>query len=358
MMHQRTTAVVIALVVALAATAPAAAATGTATKQADTVQCAFPVSVTDATGETVTLDAPPERVVTLSPSAAQMMWEIGAESNVVGVTQYAFYLEGAETRTNVSGSGNAYIDQEKVVSLEPDLVLAPDTISNETISKLRAANLTVYHYRSADSLDTITNQTLITGKLAGNCAGANAVVADMQSKLDTIHETVEGKDRPGVLYTFFGYTAGDGTFIDTIITTAGGTNVAAEAGISGYAQINEETIVQQNPQWIVRNSQNPTVPKTAAYNSTDAVKNGNILVLNYNYLNQPAPRVIQPITELAKALHPEAWEAANATETTTATTTTVTTTTATSTTATESPGFGVAAALAGLLAALVAARRL
>ncbi|WP_435101364.1 PGF-CTERM-anchored ABC transporter substrate-binding protein [Halarchaeum sp. P4] len=365
-MRHRLLAVFTVFLLLFAGAAPAAAATGPVqshsnTNQSTTATCSFPVSVTDATGTNVTVTEKPERVVTLSPSAAQTMWEIGAKDQVVGVTQHASYLEGASSRANVSGSGSSYIDQEKVVSLEPDLVLAPDTISNETVQKLRAANLTVYHYPPADSIDTIKQQTLTTGTLVGACDGANETVAEMESKLETVRNAVEGEDRPRVIYTFFGYTAGNNTFINKIIETAGGTNVAAEAGISGYAEINPETIVNQNPEWIIRNSQNPTVPKTAAYNSTDAVKNGNVIVLDYNYLNQPAPRVVQPITRLAKAMHPDAFAAANQTTTNASTTTTTgnatTTTAAETTTSGGSAGFGVAAALAGLLAALAMATR-
>ncbi|GGL42201.1 cobalamin-binding protein [Halarchaeum grantii] len=366
-MRHRLSAILAVFLLLSAGAAPAAAATGTThaqsnASQIDSPTCSFPVTVTDATGENVTVTETPERVVTLSPSAAQTMWEIGARDQVVGVTQYAHYLDGASNRTNVSGTGDAYIDRETVVSLEPDLVLAPDTISSETVAKLRAANLTVYHYPSADSIATIKEQTHVTGALVGACDGANETVTEMESKLDTVRTAVDGEERPRAIYTFFGYTAGNNTFIDTIIETAGGTNVAAEAGIDGYAQINEETIVERNPEWIIRNSQDPTVPETAAYNSTDAVKNGNVIVLNYNYLNQPAPRVVQPITALAQAMHPEAFAAANATTTTdepSATTTqaNATTTSAAETTSGGSPGFGVIAALVGALAALATATR-
>ncbi|GGL68668.1 PGF-CTERM-anchored ABC transporter substrate-binding protein [Halocalculus aciditolerans] len=253
------------------------------------------------------MDTPPERIVTLSPSAAQIVWEIGAADRVVGVTGSASYLDGASEKADVSGSGMSYVDQEKVVSLEPDLVLAPDTISDETVGTLRDSGLTVYHYEAAESIADIKEQTHATGRLTGNCDGASETVSTMESRLATVDEATSGTDRPGVLYTFYGYTAGSETFIDNIITLAGGTNVAAEAGITGYKEISSEVIVQQNPEWIVRNSQNPSVPKTSAYNSTDAVKNGNVVVLDNNYLNQPAPRVVQPITTLAKALHPESW---------------------------------------------------
>ncbi|MFB6078001.1 MAG: cobalamin ABC transporter substrate-binding protein, partial [Halarchaeum sp.] len=95
---------VLALVVAggaapAAATAPAA----TADEGAAATTCAFPVTVTDATGANVTVADEPGRIVTLNPSAAQTAWEIGAKPKVVGVSQYASYLDGASERANVSG---------------------------------------------------------------------------------------------------------------------------------------------------------------------------------------------------------------------------------------------------------------
>ena len=339
--------------------------------------CSFPVTVTDATGASVTVAGEPQRIVTLSPSAAQIMWEIGGKSKVVGVSQYAAYLEGAGSRTNVSGAGNAYTDVETVITLEPDLVLAPNTIPNDTVRKLRQAELTVYRYQAAESITDIENQTRLTGTLTGECAGAQQTTARMRSQLERVHRAVDGADRPRVLYTFFGYTAGEDTFIDQIITTAGGENVAAEAGISGYKLISEETIIDQNPQWIVRNDQQPTVPRSQAYNSTDAVKQGNVVVLNRNYISQPAPRVVQPITTLARTLHPDAYAAANVTQGASATAsasatgtgepTSPTGTNASTaaagaspstpgTTATTTPGFGVGVGVAcvGVLSAVAA----
>jgi iron complex transport system substrate-binding protein len=337
--------------------------------------CAFPVTVTDATGTPVTVAGEPQRIVTLSPSAAQIMWEIGGKSKVVGVSQYAAYLEGAGSRTNVSGAGNAYVDVETVITLEPDLVLAPNTIPNDTVQKLRRAELTVYRYRPAASITDIANQTRLTGTLTGECAGAQRTTARMRSQLERVHSAVSGADRPRVLYTFFGYTAGKDTFVHQIITTAGGVNVAAEAGISGYKLISEETIIDQNPQWIVRNDQQPTVPHSQAYNSTDAVQQGNVVVLNRNYISQPAPRVVQPITTLARTLHPDAYAATNVTQGTSATvsasaagtsapvapaSTNASTPAASAspstpgTTAATTPGFGVGVACVGLLSAFAA----
>jgi iron complex transport system substrate-binding protein len=349
---------------------------GVASAQAADGECSFPVERTDATGAEVRVTEEPARVVTLNPSAAQTMWEIGAEEKVVGVTKHASNLEGAASKANISGNG-ATVSNEEVVGLEPDLILAPNTIGNDTVEALRRAGATVYRFREAESIADIKRKTEIIGELTGECAGAAETVEWMESRLDTVDRAVSGADRPDVIYAFYSYTSGANTFIHTLIERAGGNNVAADAGIEGYQPINPEIVVSENPQWILLNDDWDEVPKTAAYNSTTAVQEDNILVINKNHLNRPAPRVVYALTTMAETFHPEAYAAANTTETTMGATSTATATEETTAGATTessdqtpatpestagdgSPGFGPAAVLLGLAAltaGLVAAGR-
>ena len=349
-------AVLALLVVACAAPVGAApAADQSTTTQTD---CSFPVTETDATGTEVTVEQKPERVVTLSPSAAQTMWEIGGESQVVGVSQYASYLEGAESRTNVSGAGRTRVNVEKVVAAEPDLVLAPNVISNQTVQRLREAGLTVFRFGFATSVEDIYAKTELTGRLTGNCEGANETVASMRERIETVREAVENSERPSVFISVGGgWTAGNGTFVSNMIEIAGGTNIAAESNVSGYGQISEEVIVQQNPEWIVQLGEYGAYPKTEAYNNTAAVRNGQVLTLSDRNISQPAPRVVNGIVKLAKAFHPEAYADANATTTDEGAMQDESTTTTAESADSGVPGFGVPAALAALAGAALLARR-
>lgn len=345
-------AIVIPLVIA-GAVGVAGSATGAPGTPA---QCSFPYTDTDATGTAVTVEREPQRIVTLGPSAAQTMWEIGGAGKVVGVTEHAAYLEGAETRENVSGAGQSFVDIERVVDLEPDLVLAPNIVSNGTVAKLREAGLTVYGFPFQTSLDDIRRKTLRTGRLTGECAGAGETAAWMDAELRTVRDAVEGADRPRVLYVFWEYTGGTGTFAHTVIEAAGGTNVAATANISGYQPINPEIVVAHDPEWIVVNDGATQIPETAAYNNTHAVRNDQIVVLREEYISQPAPRIVRSVTTLTRALHPAAYErAARGTGTSPAGTASPTLDrsptpggTPTSTGATA-PGFGVGVAVIALL---------
>lgn len=300
------------VIVVLAGVAPAASATAAPTQ----TDCGFPVTATDATGTDVEVTGEPERVVTLGPSAAQTMWEMGAREKVVGVTKYASYLDGAASRRNVSGGGMQAVVVEKVVELEPDLVLAANIITNDTVAQLRRAGLTVFRFRFAGSIDDVVAKTELTGRLVGACGGATDTVEWMQDRLETVREAVRGTDRPTAIYPLGGgFVAGSGTFIHEVITTAGAENLAAIADISGYQQISEEVVVNEDPEWIILSETMSEDAILDVYDRTTAMREGQVIRVDPNHANQPAPRVVLVIEQIASRLHPDAYAVANATPT-------------------------------------------
>jgi len=347
---------VLAAVLTVMAMLPGAAAAPAATQE----DCSFPVTVTDATGREVTLEEDPERVVTTNPSAAQTMWEIGAQEEVVGVSQYATYLEGAGAKANVSGSGGPSV--ERIVALEPDLVLVPNSsygFASERIEQIRSAGIPVYVYGQPTSIEYVVEKTRLTGRLTGNCEAADERANRMEEEVARIERAVESVERPVGLNYFFGFTSGADTFIGSIMESSGLRNGASEAGITGFKPINEETVVEMNPDWIVVPT-SASIPKTEAYNATTAVQQDQVVRVNANYLQQPAPRTVEAMRTIVRAVHPEAYEQAELTTTTEPTTTATTAgeTTGTATTAPETtatggqPGFTLGAALAALVTAL------
>ena len=370
MNHRYTAALLVLVTVFAGVPAPVAAADQTA-------QCSFPMTVTDATGTDVTISEDPDRVVTTNPSAAQTMWEIGAKSEVVGVSQYALYLDGASEKTNISGSSG--LNVEAVIGLEPDIVLVPNTTNTaepDRVQQLRDAGLTVVVFESGDSLDAVADKVEQIGRITGNCEDGAERADEMRTSIENMERALEGVERPVGLNAFFGYTSGEGTFISEIMTTAGLRNGAAEANITGFGQINEELVVEMNPEYIVVPSHAP-IPSGSAYNSTTAIQEDNVIVVDANNLQQPAPRAIDASEAIMKVVHPDAYERyqelqnqseTTQTETTTVTETTTaddTATTATATTADDqqttassAPGFSAVAAVVALaLTAFLGRRR-
>ncbi|WP_049984926.1 PGF-CTERM-anchored ABC transporter substrate-binding protein [Halobellus rufus] len=333
----------------------------------DSTTCEFPYETTDATGATVNVTSDPDRIVTLNPSAAQTMWEIGARDEVVGVSQYASYLDGAEEKANVSGASGP--DVEKVLDAEPDLVLVPNSsygAAAERVEQIRAQGVPVYVFGQPTSLEFVADKTERIGRLTGNCEAGTERADEIRQSVEQMERALEDAERPVGLNVFYGYTSGANTFIGEVMETGGLQNGAAEANITGFQMINDETVVEMNPEWIVVPT-GSSVPETAAYESTTAVQEDNIVRVETNLLQQPAPRSVQAAEQILEAVHPDAYaeyqsmqDAESETTTTEATSTSDAESSPTDespTSSTESPGFGAVAALAALAAAALLATR-
>jgi iron complex transport system substrate-binding protein len=367
--HSKLTTLVALFVVAAtvpfgaAATPPADATAEVSTPQslATNAQedCSLPVTRTDATGTEVTVEESPERIVAVGGSTPQVFWELGLQDRVVGmpVAGYTSYLNGSEEKTDVLTEDGS-VDQEQVVALQPDLVVLANIYPNQTAQSLRAAGLTVYKEDFPSSLDGVRSTVDTYGTLTGECAAAEETNTAFDESVQRIRNATESEESPRVFFYFFNFTAGSGTFTDELITTAGGTNAAAEGGIEGFRQVNLEVVAEQDPQVVVVPDQS-SVPSGEPWNSTTAYEEGNVVRVDTNLVQQPAPRVVQPLGVMQAAF-------ASAIEEETATATTTPTATAEGTdrqtpeadSSGDGAGFGVTGALvAALAAALLVGRR-
>jgi iron complex transport system substrate-binding protein len=276
--------------------------------------CEYPLELRDATGEAVTVDGEPERIVTLGAASAQTMWELDARDKVVGVTQFAAYLDGASAKANVSGEGRTRVSNEKVIAQSPDLVLAENISNPETVSALREAGLTVYYFNNSENIDDVYRKVATTGRLAGECDAAIDTVRWMKEEMTIVRNTTDGQEPRDFLYALYGYTAGENTFINSGLEAAGGNNLAigvVEFPPSGYAPINPETVANLSVEWIVYPGTSAAIPRNAAWNSTTAVQNGNTVAVDENRISQPAPRVVLAVGDIAKTWYPDAYASAN-----------------------------------------------
>lgn len=389
----RTKTLVLTMIVALVVAAvPAAGPAAAAETGTDSIDCSFPVTHTDATGTNVTVEEPPERVVVIGGSASQIIWEINGSDRVVGIDAFSSYLDGAENVTVVS-QGIGQVDYEGAVQQEPDLIVVAgnsyrDTVANE----FRDSGIPTFKMPDASNISTVYEKTLTMGALLGNCEAARERVDQMQSRVDVVKNAVADADEPSAFFDLGAtqdgsgrYTAGPSTFIGDLLDTAGTHNIVADGNFStAWPTAANEWVVDQDPEWLVvtytpgssYGAATPEEARAAVANSsvlteTTAYEEDQVIAVNANYVNQPAPRMVQPLTEITKSVHPDLYAAANQTTTTTTVTTTQTTTTTETTTATTEttttteatgtttgdggiPGFTavgalVAAAAAGLL---------
>jgi iron complex transport system substrate-binding protein len=322
--HRLTAGVLVVIALGLLCTAGVAVGQpGIDTQQTTTLtqelDCGFPLTVEDNTGETVEIDEEPQEIVTLLPSVAQQIWEMDAEEKVTGmpVREWTAYLEGSQNKTHVlefdESVGLSVPNTEVIVDLDPDIVLAPNEVPEDAVTELREAGQTVYYYERPSELDGLTDIINRTGQLIGECGAATGVVEEMTGTIELVESAVADEDEPRVFYdSGFGTTVTEGSLQHELLTTAGLENVAAEFD---SLQFNPEEVVAADPEWVIA-SEGGQLSEFQGYNQTTALQEDRIVRVDPNLFSQRGPRYADVIENLAETFHPTALEMArnNATD--------------------------------------------
>ncbi|APX96023.1 MULTISPECIES: PGF-CTERM-anchored ABC transporter substrate-binding protein [Natronorubrum] len=311
-------ALVVAVFVATAAFAPAAAAGATThatpetstsagdvtpSIQDDTV-CEYPLEMTDATGETVTIDEEPEEVVALQPSDAQTTYEIGAQEQVVGmpIGEFTDYLDVEDHATDITEDDGVTTDAEQVIDLDPDVVVADETALSQEglIDQLRdEADLTVFVVEDANSIDDVTENVALTGQLVGECEGATDTVEEMDDRLEDAEPDIDESPTAYFAMDEEGYTAGPGSFNHDVLEAAGFENIAEDAGVEEWGEIDPEMVVEADPDVIIYPDYQDEPPIPDAVEATTAAEEENFVPVNDNLMNQPGPMIVETVEDLA-----------------------------------------------------------
>lgn len=276
----------------------------------------YPLIVTDDAEREVSLPAEPERIVSLAPSNTEIVCALDACDRLVGVTDFDdFPAEVAEVDRVVT---MAEVDVEAVVAAEPDLVLAagneltPSAVI-EQLTDLGLVVLVLY----PESLAEVTGDIELVGTALGQGEEAAALVDGMESRIAAVEEAVAGLERPRTFYevsVFEGtiYTAGEGSFLASLIDTAGGMPVTGDA-LSTSIEIEE--LVAADPQLILLGdaTYDPTItPESVAarpgWETMTAVADNHIVVVTEDVvITRPGPRIVDGLEALAGAIHPDAF---------------------------------------------------
>lgn len=298
--------ILLALTLLLSACAPVINPAPTAAPQ---------TSLKDGLGRSVTLNGPAKKIISLAPSNTEMLFALNAGSQVIGRDELSDYPEEAKKLTSVGGSMGKY-NFEQIAKLQPDLVLASSLNTPEQIKTLEDLKLSVFVLTNPTTLEGMYQNLTTVGALTGHQADAQTLVAKFQERQKKVSDTLTNlKDRPKVFYELDAtdpakpFTAGANTFIDLLIRTAGGTNIAASLK-GDYPQISQEELLAQNPDIILLGDaaygMTPDqVVKRPGWTSIKAVKENKVLAVDDNLVSRPGPRLIDGLEALAKLIHPE-----------------------------------------------------
>lgn len=248
------------------------------------------------------------RIVSLSPTATEVLFAIGAGDQVIGVDQFSNYpAETADVEN--TGLDGFTINIEAIAALEPDMIFMS---SNEASEAFRALDIEVVENDAAASFDEVYSQIEQTGAAVGHVAEAAELVLQMQTDIDAL--TGELPDVSGQTYyhelTNEYYSATSVTFIGQVYGLFGLVNIAdaADPDGFGYPLLNEEYILDSDPNFIfladtICCGQNAeTVAERAGWGDLQAVTNGAVVELNDDIVSRWGPRLVDFIAVIAAAI--------------------------------------------------------
>lgn len=268
------------------------------------------VSVRDDAGRTVTLPRPARRIVALVPAVTETVIALGGTEWLAGRTDFD---KGPAVERLPSVGGGLDPSIEKLVALRPDLVLGWETTGRaELRDRLTALGIPVFSVKLEDTTDVFRSIRNL-GQLMAVDGRADSLAAAMRRELDAVRATVAGAQRPSVFFVVWNdppMTAGPRTFVSQVIDVAGGRNVFGDQQAL-WPNVSLEEIVRRQPDFVVvplgeQGTVRIEALKTAVgWRELKAVREGRIVSVPAQVVNQPGPHLAQAARAMRDAIHPE-----------------------------------------------------
>lgn len=268
--------------------------------------------VTSCTKRTTGTDLKfPKSIVSLSPAATEILFAIGAGSQVTAVSDYTDFPEAAVDLPKVGGFDGKTISMEKILSFKPELVYLTDGMHNFLIDQLNTYEIP-YYLSTSESIDDVKKEILAVGELTGHTSQAQTVVNDMNKKLGKYENLKFNKAKKAEIYYEIWnspyISAGNKSFINDVIVNAGGENLFGDLSES-YPIVSEESIIARNPKVILLPASSglsvESVANRSGWKEISAVKNGKIYIIDDNLFTRPGPRIADCVETLYHLLENE-----------------------------------------------------
>lgn len=278
-------------------------------------EAAFPVELVDGTGEKVTIEEKPEKIVSIIPSATEIAFALDLGEQIIGVSDNDNYPEEVADKEKVGGME---LNVEKIISLEPELVLADLMNDPDGLQQIRDAGIPVLVAGEANNFDDVYEVIEMIGKGTGTTDKATEIIDGMKSDLAALQEKagkIEKDDEKNVFVEVSPepeiYTTGKNTFMDELLNVIHANNVAGEE--EGWIKLNEEAILSYNPDVIIvaynyMEDAEDAVLARAGWEDVQAIKDKQVFEINEDIVSRPGPRLVEGAEELAKAIYPEIFE--------------------------------------------------
>ena len=238
----------------------------------------------------------PQRIVSLSPASTEILFAVGAENQIVAVSDFSDYPPQAQNLPKVGGFDGKTLSLEKILSFNPDFVYLTNVMHNHLIPHFESLNID-YYLSDANSFDQVKNEILQIAKITGHTSTGENLVKKFDSAINKINSQNQLLQKPTVYWEVWNspfMSVGNSSFINDLIKTAGGINIFQEIA-QAYPTVSEETIVAKNPQIIIIPQNSgitvDSVKNRKGWSQIDAVKNDKIFIVDDNLLTRSGARI-------------------------------------------------------------------
>ena len=265
----------------------------------------------DSLGRNVAVNPVPKRIISLAPSITEMIYFLGLEERLVGVTRFSYFPKEATKKPKIGAYTDVNI--EKVVTLNPDLVIATaDGNKREDVEMLEEAGIPVYVVNPRkvhQVLDTIER----LGQICGVTDRAKSLVNCLRERVSKVMKAVRNREKPLILLVINVkplISVNQSTIHHDIIQLAGGRNMTGDQSFT-YPKLSMEEVIKKGPDVIIISSMEkegeferarkewfrwPTLP---------AVQRGRVYLIDSDLIDRSAPRIVIGLEEMARLIHPE-----------------------------------------------------
>lgn len=284
------------------------------TEKTEAVESAFPVTLTDVTDNEITLEEAPNAIVSMIPSNTEILFGLDLGDKVVGVSDYDNFPEEAATKEKIGGQE---FNVEKIISLNPDLVLAHESglgMGEAGLQQLRDAGVNVYVVKNAMNFEEVYDTMINIGQATGATTEAEEMVQTMKDEVAAIQEKASSVEAKKSVFIEVSpapeiFTAGNNTFMNEMIQLLNAENIAGDQ--EGWVKMDPEEIVNRNPDVIITTYGGYTPDATeqvltrVGFGTVTAIKNKAVSDVDGDKTGRSGPRLTEGLEEMAKAIYPE-----------------------------------------------------
>ncbi len=273
-----------------------------------------PQTFTDDVGYRVHLTSPPQRIISLAPNITEILYQLDLQDKIIAVTQYCDYPPEVKEKPTIGGYINPNL--EKIIALKPDLILGFRGNPLPLIHKLQSLGLPIFVLDEGQTISSLLRMIDRLGKVTFKAEKAASLRRQLESILSEIdHKLTSTTNKPRVLLTFQGsqlWSCGEESFLNDLITRAGGINIWHDIHRAWFVAQAEE-IILKNPEIIIIlapdinhfNQTKQFLFSLPRFNQIKAIRNQKIFFIDEDLVSRLSPRLIEALPLFLAIFHPE-----------------------------------------------------